>query len=175
MYEAKQHKSKVSRTIGGGTGVRQRVKLENEGLKKVNFMQLMWNGYSDSEYTPPATDAPPDYKDIAQTAYDFNHSGLNGKVKVFPRNGHGPFLWWEPMARRDIYYNFHLRGSRNKDNSALGEENNYTWHHCGDWQSGGDYGFGICTMQQVDAGEHNSFGHTGAVQQYVEATRNTYV
>lgn len=173
MYEARQNKEKVSRMIGGWG--RQRKEFENKTLARKNLLQLMWGGDSDGgEYVFKSTDAPSSYKDIAQTDYDKDHNRLNDEVKVLERSGKAPFLWWEPGYRRDIKENFDMRGSRSADKAALGQESGFTWHHCGDWRPGGKHGFGKCTMQQVDTKDHDSFGHTGAIQQYEEATRRKY-
>jgi len=172
MYEARQHKEAVSRQIEVGRPRQSGKTRHKEPADWTAVSQRMYKGWGDKEYTPPKSDAPPGYKDIAQTKYDRTHSDLNGKVKVLERSGKGPFLWWEPEYRRDIKPDFPMQGSRAEDKSFLGEENGYTWHHCGDWRPGGKYG--KCTMQQVDTDEHSSFGHTGAVQQYEEETKETY-
>ena len=145
-------------------------KLIDSMASNTRIKQCMY----DPDWVLPGDDAPSGYEDIAQTAYDTNHHDLDGKVKVCLRSGKAPFLWWQPPYRYEIVRDFKLTGTRSTDKTALrGDGGGKTWHHCGDWVASGG-SFGKCTMLLVPTNEHESFGHTGGVDQYEAATGKDY-
>lgn len=77
------------------------------------------------------------------------------------------FVWW--LNPFKTVSNFSYRGSSNADIAALDgmytRSGGSTWHHCGDWSSGGTNGYGKSTMQLVPTNEHTGIKHHGGAWQ----------
>lgn len=147
MYEARQHKEKVSRAIGGsGKGIRQHKNVLQKmlGGRNTSNMELRPRKLKDNGNKPPTQ----------------GYRNLSECPKVLAKDlGSSRVLWWtDAKQNKEIATD----GNRAHDLQQVPQASSgHVWHHSEMLDVSGR-----CYMQEVPEVEHESISHIGAINQY---------